>query len=313
MPKPCLSLPAVQGFLATTLRDDVTDLAELASGEWSQAFSFVAGDRAQIVRFAAVPDDFRLDRFAARFSGPALPIPRIGRLGEALGCHYAISDRHFGEFLEGGSQAQMERKLPSLFAVLDALREIDTSTTTGFGPWRADGSGTHSSWRGALLAVGRDRPADRIHGWRRKLARVEGAEARFLEGFACLERAVPHGPELRHVIHSDLIHRNVLVHDDRITAVFDWGCAMYGDFLYDLAWLTFWSPWHPELRDIDLRSRALAHYDAIGLAVPDFERRMRCCELHIGLAAQAYNAFTDRWDELVSSGRRTLACGALVD
>ena len=115
------------------------------------------------------------------------------------------------------------------------------------------------------------------------------------------------------MIHSDLIHRNVLVHDDRITAVLDWGCAMYGDFLYDLAWLTFWSPWHPELRDIDLRSRALAHYDAIGLAVPDFERRMRCCELHIGLAAQAYNAFTGRWDELVSSGRRTLTCGALVD
>ena len=34
--------------------------------------------------------------------------------------------------------------------------------------------------------------------------------------------------------------------------------------------------------------------------------RLRCYELHIGLDAQAYNAFTQRWDELERSGERTL-------
>ena len=54
-------------------------------------------------------------------------------------------------------------------------------------------------------------------------------------------------PELRHVIHMDLLNRNVLVSEDgtRIEAVFDWGCSAYGDFLYDVAWFTFWAPWHP--------------------------------------------------------------------
>jgi hygromycin-B 4-O-kinase len=110
------------------------------------------------------------------------------------------------------------------------------------------------------------------------------------------------------VVHSDLIHQNVLVEAGAISAVFDWGCALYGDFLYDLAWFTFFSPWHPELRGIDLRSAALAHYASTGLEVPDFEARLRCYEVHIGLAAQAYNTFTDRWQELERSGRRTLDC-----
>lgn len=237
-------------------------------------------------------------------------IPRVTQIGQAFGGHYALSDRYFGEFLEGGSESQMRRKLPSLFATLDALRESDTEATRGFGAWRADGSGTHATWRAALLDVVADRPGDRIHGWRRKLANTPGAEDRLMAGFALLERESQHCPEVRHVIHSDLIHKNVLLQDDRISAVFDWGCAMYGDFLYDLAWLCFWSPWHPELRHIDLYALARSHYAEIGLEVPDFELRMGCCELHIGLTAQAYNAFTDRWDELVLSGERTLECAA---
>ena len=51
----------------------------------------------------------------------------------------------------------------------------------------------------------------------------------------------------RHLIHSDLLNYNVLVADGRISAVIDWGCAMYGDFLYDLAWFEFWAPWYAGL------------------------------------------------------------------
>lgn len=312
--KPRVDPAQARAFLSAALDREVTELREIASGEWSQAFSFVAGAEAKIVRFGARPDDFLLDRFAAQLAArsprAALPIPRVSQIGEGLDLHYAVSDRHFGEFLEGGSEQQMRRKLPALFATLDALREIDTSATSGFGPWLTDGSGAYATWRGALLDVVVDRPGARIHGWRAKLASRPAAEDSLLTGFAYLEQSVARCPELRHVIHSDLIHQNVLVLNDRISAIFDWGCAMYGDFLYDLAWLTFWSPWHPELRHIELRGLARAHYREIGLEVPDFEARMRCCELHIGLAAQAYNAFTERWEELEQSGRRTLECAA---
>ncbi len=91
-----------------------------------------------------------------------------------------------------------------------------------------------------------------------------------------------------------------------MSGVFDWGCALYGDFLYDLAWLTFWAPWHPGLDALDLRAEALAHYADIGLVVDDFDARLRCYEVHIGLAHLAYHSFTQEWDHLDWTERRTL-------
>lgn len=72
----------------------------------------------------------------------------------------------------------------------------------------------------------------------------------------------------------------------------DSGCSLYGDFLYDIAWLEFWAPWHPSLAAIDIRAEALRHHASVGLAVEDLDDRLRCYEIHIALDAQAYCAFT---------------------
>ncbi len=41
--------------------------------------------------------------------------------------------------------------------------------------------------------------------------------------------------------------------------------------------------------------------------MPHFEERLRDYQVHIGLAAQTYNAFKGRWAELEATARRTLA------
>ena len=95
------------------------------------------------------------------------------------------------------------------------------------------------------------------------------------------------------MLHLDLINRNVLVADDRtrLEAVFDWGCLAYGDFLYDVAWLMFWAPWHPGLAATDIRGAVLDHYATTGFAAENFNERIRCYELHIGVHHLAYNTF----------------------
>ena len=113
-------------------------------------------------------------------------------------------------------------------------------------------------------------------------------------------------PEGRHLVHSDLLNYNVLVDDQRIAAVLDWGSSLYGAFLYDLAWFAFWSPWYPAWERIDFALEARDHYAATGVAVPRFDERLRCYQVHIGLGAQAYNAFRGRWAELAATARRTL-------
>ena len=109
------------------------------------------------------------------------------------------------------------------------------------------------------------------------------------------------------MVHADLLHNNVLVSGGQITGVLDWGCSIYGDFLYDLAWLSFWSPTFAAWRQIDFARESRNHYASIGLEVPEFAERLRCYELHIGLDGQAYSAFMGRWDELEATAQRTLA------
>lgn len=295
----------VEAFLAARFGDDVSDIAHLGAGVWSKAFAFRWAGRDYVIRFGAHREDFAKDRLAARYACPALPIPRVVELGEAAGGYYAISERVFGSYIDDVDETQMRALLPALLAALDAARLADLSETTGYGAWDANSNAPFPSWRAALLDVANDRPADRIHGWRKRLAVSPVGSGPFEEAYGRLQALADTAPEARHLIYSDLLHFNVLVEADRITGVLDWGCGMVGDFLYDLAWLCFWQPWYPAWQRIDFAVKARRHYAAIGLDVPHFEERLRCCQIHIGLASQAHQAYAGDWANLHDTAWRT--------
>src|SRR5918995_2819024 len=295
-----------EAFLTARFGHDVSVVSPLGQGEWSRAYAFQHAGAEYIVRFSALDEDFRKDRIAAGYSSRDLPIPVVVEIGETGGGFFAISERASGGFLDDLDEEQMRRTLPALFAALDAARRVDCSASSGYGIWGADGNAPHQSWRAALLAIADDRPGERTHGWRERLIASPTGSGPFDEALARLEALIPDSAPRRHLIHSDLLNYNVLVADSRISAVLDWGCAMYGDFLYDLAWFAFWAPWYAAWRGIDFRREAARHYASTGLTVPRFEERLTCCQIHIGLAAQAYNAFKERWDALEETAQRTI-------
>jgi len=295
-----------RSFLATRFGGEVVDVMPVGQGEWSRAFFFRRGGRDFVIRFSPLEEDFAKDRIAVRYRDPHLPIPEILELGDAVGGFYAISERVSGDYLDHLDGTRMRRVLPSLLAALDAMRVADISMGSGYGIWQADGMAPHADWRAALLDVVNDQPGARIHGWRQRLASSSTGAEPFDRALREFKRLMDTVPNDRHLIHSDLLHFNVLVCEDRISAVIDWGCAMYGDFLYDVAWLSFWAPWYRAWDGINFAEEAICHYERIGLAVPYFEERLRCYELHIGLSGQAYCAFAGHWDDLEWTARRTL-------
>jgi hygromycin-B 4-O-kinase len=272
-------------------------------GEWSKAFRFRRGNREYVVRFSATDDDFLKDQRVLRHASPALPMPRMVEIGEAFDGFYAVSERAHGDFLELRDEATMRRVLPSLLSALDAIRAVDVSDSNGFGLWSGQsGDAPHANWHAAVLAIP---PAGaRIPGWRERLSEVPQSARVFEAGYRQLEKLVQACPNDRHLVHSDLLYFNVLVSGDRVSAVLDWGSSLYGDFLWDLAWLTLWQPWYTAWAGIDIRGLAQNHYSKIGLDVPNFDERLRCYELAIGLDGLAYQAFAGHWDDLAWTTRR---------
>ncbi len=300
-------LAAAERFLRSRFGVAVSGLHLVGQGDWSRAFGYRLDGVDYVIRFGALRDDFELDRAAAVYGSAALPIPRIFEIGEALGGFYAISERVFGTHLDDLGEAEMRAVLPSLFRALDAMRLADLSGTTGYGSWQAGSVGQFPDWRSVLLDVADDSPAKRTYGWQARLAACPTGDGPFREGLSRMTALLPKCPEVRHLIHSDLLHNNVMVSGDRVSGVIDWGCSMYGDFLYDLAWLSCWASFYPAWQQIDFPREVRRHYNAIGLAIPSFGERLRCYELHIALGGQSYSAFRGRWADVELVAERILA------
>jgi hygromycin-B 4-O-kinase len=288
-----------------------SSIAPIAHGEWSRAFHFTLESGAEyVVRFGAL-NDFRKDEIAARYATPDLPIPRIVEIGEAFDSFYAISERAHGAFLDALDANQLRSALLSLWAAIDSMR-LSALSGAGFGVWDGSGQAAHATWRDALLAVGTDAPDLRIAGWRRRLEQSPTGAEPFNTAFRRLAELALEVPDARHLIHADLLNYNVLVDRQRVSAVLDWGAAMYGDWVFDVAWFAFWQPWYPAWSGIDFAAEAVRYFTSVGADLAEFKARLRCCEVFIGLDNQAYCAFKgeSRWPQLERVAQRTieLAC-----
>lgn len=280
-----------EGFLVQHFGRPIGSVELVGAGCWSRCYGFTLDGRDLVVRFGAHVEDFEKDRLAASFAGHHLPVPEMLAIVEGPGGHAAISTRAFGAPLESLSATEWVEVLASLFAFLDAARGVDLAATSGFGRWDGAGVGSHPSWPAYLLAVADDPPATRVHGWRASLAASPAGEATFLAGLTRLGQLAEVGPGARHLVHGDLLNRNVLVDHGRIDAVFDWGQALYGDHVYDVASLVFWSAWYPALATVDVRSAVVAHFRRTGLEVEDLDARLLACQLHLALENLGYAAF----------------------
>ena len=283
----------LQTFLSSHLQVEISHIEPVRHGEWSQTFFFRASGQKKVIRFSAFPEDFRKDAFAARFSSPSLPVPAIQEIGEAFDLFFAISNYVDGKLIDHFSAAEMQAAVPALMSLLNALREVDASQTRGYGGFGADGNGSAASWQEYLTQVHSDSPGSRLGGWRENLSKNKEAEAVYQQGTERLRELIPLCPEERHLVHNDLLHFNLIMQEQRVAAVIDWGNAMWGDFLYDLAMFTTWQFYYPNMAGIDFANAARQVYEAYGAPLSNFDERLGCYQLHLLLDSVTYNAWKE--------------------
>ncbi|HWE63678.1 MAG TPA: phosphotransferase [Chloroflexota bacterium] len=285
--RPQLDVATVDAFLRQHLGAPVADVRGLRGGEICTAFAYsLAGER-YVIRFAARESGFVHDRFACeRFAPAGIPSPRIHQIGRFGEQAFAISPYIPDSTIWHLPAARQEALAPALVEMLDRIHQLDVSATTGYGDVDDVGMGRYPSWAAYLGAIADEDPDDYYGRWSRLY------DESFLERPLCeqmLAQMIPLlscCPRGRSLVHGDFGFDNVIVDGERITAVLDWANMKYGDFLFDVAWLSFWpSP----VRYEDLFRR---HYAERGRAVPQYEERLRCYTCYIGLTALRFFAHT---------------------
>ncbi len=271
MEKPSVEMPAVAAFLIKEF-GECAALGQLAEGEESRAFAFQANDNPYVLRISRSAGGFHKDAFAyCAFSGPALPIPEIVRIGnfdEDLS--YCVSRKAAGITLQDLPEDDLPTIVEPVAHVLDVIASTDVRSLGGFGRFGPDGVGHFPTWHAYLMAIADARQYDWLALQSHEL---RAAAPPLLEKFV---QWADHCPEICGLVHGDFGSNNVLAHAGRVTGVIDWSEALIGDPLYDMANIFFWRPW---LRCMEHQALFLEQ------RAPVLERslQLRAYQLRIGL------------------------------
>jgi len=213
-------------------------LQRIKGGELSQAFRFSINNVSKILRFNVTSSEcFQKDKVCYdKFSKYGIPIPEIYEVGEIDGYYYAISELAPGKTLDNLGREDNLLITPKLFDELIRISRISLMGE-GYGDWNPkDLKAKYSSGKNWALAKLTPEHWPEIH-------RTEDYFDLKLMGSIAQEvkSLVKYIPEQRYMVHGDLGFSNTLSDGREITGVIDWAECMYGDFVYDLCWLQFWS------------------------------------------------------------------------
>jgi hygromycin-B 4-O-kinase len=310
--KPTLPTENSLQFLQEKFNHDVEELTLLSGGDWSQAYSFVHQHKKYVLRWCHSSETFEKDAFASQLSSETMPVPRVIDTGNQFDTYFAITEFAEGKFIDKLTAAEVENLLPALFGLFDTLRTVDLTGTSGYGGWDKNGIGSRKSWKDHLLGVKVDDNPDRFtYGWYANLAKSPVGTQVFDQLYPQFESLVQQVPEVRQLIHSDLLNYNLLVSDTRISGVIDWQCSLYGDALYDVAWFNFYEPWYPEFAKVQLGQKLMAHFEAASSDASNLKARLLCYQMHIGLDSIIYNTAKQNWKNVQDVADYTLKLSRL--
>ena len=273
-----ISPQQIAEFLHQHFDKNSSGVTFIGAGMFSQAYAFHTPTGDFVMRLNRDDEDFQKDRYAySHFAGPGLPIPEpllVGRFDRET-C-FCITKRCPGRTLNEWDGAILNRLTLPLFAALQTIHRIDVTQQAGWGLLDTQGVGLFASWPDYLRS---------FYNQKFSFAWETLFETTFMERDLAeqlrqqMEALLPFCPIEKYLVHGDFGFDNVISDGQAITAVLDWAEMRYGDFVYDVAYLEYWSD---EIRYGDLFRTYWAEQNQ---SLPNFAERMSCYLLHIGLGS----------------------------
>ena len=279
-----LTLQEVENFLINKFNVSISNVSELSSGMFSRSYSCKLNDDELVLRLNNDAKDFKKDIYARENFGNKLSIPEIlecGSFNERF-C-FAIMHRCKGVTHDRLDRNEAKIILPEIINIVEKIRSIEVSGKEGYGLLDENGKGQYESWSSSIASFYNHKlpQIDIEELFDGSILRREIFDYHYKKMFELLSFC----SEEKYLVHGDFGFDNLLVSDGKVTGVIDWAESKYGDFLYDVAWLDFWS------NNIDYASQFKRYYAENKNDVSYFDERIHCYRLHIGLSGLIISAF----------------------
>jgi hygromycin-B 4-O-kinase len=287
--RPVVADSRVLALLNEHYSTPVTDLVRVEGGLVARTFAFRTGERDYIIRFnldRMLNSNFPKEAYVwQKLASTAIPMPpvlNVGRLGDL---HYAISLRMPGTTLSNFSPQELGQMFPQIIETIHAIHQVDVADTQGYGVFDDRGSGMCSSWHGFLRQIiDEEEEQDYFGKWHSLFDETFLERAAFEEIYQHMVRLLEFCPEDRYLVQGSLSLANMLALPGKLTAVLDWLDARYGDFVYDVAILDYWTPL------LRVRERFQQFYQQREILVPAYPERILCYQCYVTLAAMRFYA-----------------------
>jgi hygromycin-B 4-O-kinase len=282
---------SVKIFLRSYFDLRISNVEKIGAGMFSQAFSFNLEQEKLMIRLNPYVEDFQKDAFAYQHFSSKLPIPKMikcDRVAYPKGNHFkqnyyfAITERCEGNTLN--TLEVIPDIVLNLFEILYELQSFDTSQYSGWGLTNASGNGLFASWEEYLLSFYNQKFA---FTWKQLFDSTCMEQKVYKIYFSTLKEYLPFCLTNKYWVHGDFGFDNVMSCGKKITGVLDWAESRLGDFVYDLAYLEFWSD------NVPYKRLWQNWAESKNLSIDNFEQRMNCYMIHIGLASLAIAAIQD--------------------
>lgn len=236
------------------------NLQPIGNSVISKSWRYSLNSKQFILRISPRITDFDKDKYCSEhFSSELIPIPKIIRIEKGEnGLYYCISVKCNGEIIDNFEDKNIFNLIPLVLNLAYELRRIRISPEAKYGNFDGKGKAKFDTWKDYLTNT------LAIDDFTRIL-------------YAKILKLIKYCPENKFLIHGDFGLNNILSDGSQITGIIDWGDAKYGDFLYDLAWICFWSSTIPYERLF------LNYYAQKGVPIPYYKERLLCYTCFLGI------------------------------
>lgn len=271
-------------MLAEIMEGPVTDVAPIDMGELSKVYRFTHQNEHYVVHFRNNRETFDKAKFIyEQYYSPETPMPKVVKIGQIEQIYYAISERISGEPVNQLPLDTIKKLLPSIIDVFTAMNRVPI-TETGYGRFTSSGQVMAPNWLEYFKSFYDPNMTGFYAGW------YDLFETSFLEKdffYTVYDKIVElsvHVPEQRYLVHGDFHLGNLLSDGERITGVVDWEMGTYGDFMFDVAVLDYWTP------QANFAQTLRETWEQHGRTIPHFEERLLSFKLFNGLDALRFYA-----------------------